>query len=210
MAKKKPKSDYELTIEQFNLDETAIHNLLGKKYQKALSNIKKDVRHFIYLWIKLKNEGDNTSNEDMANFIKEKLDTFSWTVTKIYTKDEFDACYSFIEAVKKITEKLENKQETYLSEYPEIGDLAKEVFERIFYQDFWDKEDKTKAIVFSSAINFFSTCKKYIHCYTQKNGNVLITTNKYEWLGDRYSNEPRGGCLGILLGVALILILLSV
>lgn len=178
--------------ERFSLDETEISNLLGKPYLRKLSNRSWPISEFVKFKFKTLPENERTSNEDIADFIKGILDKKTNSdILTCRTVAEYKAFTDFLALLPRLRDDVLNNRQTYLSKYPAINETTLGIFERLYTEseELWKRGDITVAMVLSPAIRDYANCPVQIHCYTQGNGDVLITTEKQEWKGTHYTNK---------------------
>ena len=182
--------------EKFNLDEAEISKLLGKAY---LGKMKKQwirIDEVIKFKFKTMSALETTSNQDVADFIKSIIDgQTKQDLLQCRNEAELKALTNFFKIIPELRLDVFNNGQTYLSKYPQINDIVLSFFEKKYYETegFWKKKEVTRAMVLSPTLRDNIDYDVDIHCYTQRSGDVLITTEKHEWKGTHYSNEDSNG-----------------
>lgn len=179
---------------KFNLEESKITALLGKKYLDKLEKRGETIESYIIFKYKTIADSDSTSNDDIADFIKSLLDKkVNACILLCRNNDEYKGILAFLTMLPQIKQDILEKGETRLSKYPPINPAAIELLEKRYHEteEFWKRDEITTAMVLSPAIREFAKIGKMIHCYTQKDGDVLITTEKYNWDGREYRKTPK-------------------
>lgn len=211
--------------ERYNLDADEISELIGSTYLKKLKSLPSwvnSIENVIKFRFKTLPENGHTSNTNIANFVKWIIDNDKSEVFMCRTPEELQSLMDFWEVLPVIVKTLQATQEVYLSKFPQINDSVFPLFKEIYYEssELWKKEEITAAMVLSPAINEYSEVPYSIHCYTQTDGDILLTTQKRQWLGDKYDNEiqkdaPQGnaqdsqsGCItGIIIAIIILVII---
>ena len=200
--------------ERFGIDENEISKLLGQSYQRKLKNRGTPVSEFVKFKFKTLPEDEETSNQDIAGFIKDILDRkVNDDILTCRNVAEYKAFMRFLTLLPELRDDVLNSHQTYLSKYPAINETTFGIFERLYAEseELWKKGEVTPAMVLSPAIRDNAKCPVQIHCYTQRNGDVLITTEKKEWKGTHYANEAcpksNGGCATSIVITALVAML---
>ena len=180
--------------EKYDLDENKISDLLGAAYRQKLKKRGLLIGGVIVFKFKTLPDNESTSNDDIANFIKDIIDgKITEDVLVCRTVAEYKAFAKFLALLPELRDDTLNNYKTYLSKYPAITDITLGIFERLYTEseELWKRGDITAAMLLSPAIRDYANCPVQIHCYTQKDGDVLITTEKYNWDGKEYRKMPK-------------------
>lgn len=178
--------------QKFGLNENDISKLLGEKYLQKLSKCYKSINDFIIFRFKTLSDTETTSNQDMANYIMAYLDKkINESVFVCRNYEEYKGFTEFLSLLPAIKNDVLENGETLLSKYSPISEYAFNLLEKRYHEteEFWKRDEITAAMILSPAIREFGKIKKQIHCYTQKDGDILITLDKYDWDGKEYTKS---------------------
>ena len=102
--------------ERFGIDENEISKLLGQSYQRKLKNRGTPVSEFVKFKFKTLPEDEETSNQDIAGFIKDILDRkVNDDILTCRNVAEYKAFMRFLTLLPELRDDVLNSHQTYLS-----------------------------------------------------------------------------------------------